>query len=165
MKYYRLDVDKGYPNTWYLDDSKIPIAEVNALRTGQPVDLDKFKNAELGVDKKGGVPLDYSQTTLAIPVISEALADVLYDYGSDIQLIPVTLRPAPAGEGKYYILVIRKTEDCVDESRSNIEKYEEFLEDFSPENAGLYRAIISLKIYPGKLQSSLFLLSRYTLYT
>jgi len=158
MKYYRLHrelIDDG----WYLGDLNVSAKEAYDLAIGIEVDIDKYKDLTIEVFE-GKIPADYSETIQAVSIISGALADALYEFGDDIQLIPVKPEPAPQGEENYYVVVFKRTEDCVDETASDFGLYNEG-DAPSPDRIGHYKYFSKLKVDPMRVGSAIFRLAKY----
>lgn len=156
MNYYSISDDNYYPNRWFLGDINV---EDNWIFTyGKPImDLDKYGELIVEIDK-AGVELDFTKTdAFSVPIISEALADQLLEYGSFIQLIPISIMKS---YNKYYVLVIKNRVDCIDELNSDFEKFEDGNE-IRPDKTGEFEIINKLKIDKTKVDKPIFRLAKY----
>ena len=157
MKYYRILEIAKIPDRWGLEDINVDDDEIFAV--GQPVEVSNFKKLQVETHLDG-VALDYSETiSRGVPIVSEKFADILYEYGQDIQLLPIKV---VGYTGRYYVLVVTNGLDCIDERRSEYEKYRKG-NKIRPDLAGEYKIINVLKIDPKKVDRSIFRLKKYTL--
>lgn len=153
--YYRLYSDMYYPKRWYLGD--INVDDDWIFMKGIPVNEKEFKDLKVEVYEKGE-ERDFTETDpFAAPIVSEDFAEWLYEYMNEVQLLPVKV---PRSKKKYFILVVKNRIDCVDESRSEFEKYEEG-NDIRPDLAGEYSSIAALKIKPEVVDKAIFRIDKY----
>ena len=155
MDYYTLTDDINFKDRWYLGDINI---EDNWLFSyGKPLNTADFNNLRVEIDKRGK-ELDFTTTDgYEVPIISETFADQLVEFGEFIQLIPVSI---PQTKLKYYILVLKCSIDCVDEGKSDFQKFEEG-NDIRPDKAGEYKAINILKLDASRINAPIFRISKY----
>lgn len=143
MRYFRVLADNSrYPDRWFLDEPLTAAGEeldarefcYGKLYSGPPP-------AVLPIGKEGR-RVDFHLAAFDMPVISTVIGDVLSNLGAaDIQRFPVTVGDGIKG---YEILNAVCQEDCVDESRARVRKWE--LEDDRPDKLGKYREIAPLLI-------------------
>jgi hypothetical protein len=155
MHYFTVTDDINLKDRWYLGDINI---EDNWLFTyGKPLNTPDFDNLQVEIDK-WGQELDFTLTdAYGVPIISEKLADQLFEFGDFIQLIPVSIARA---KSNYYILVLKFSIDCVDEGKSEFEKFEEG-NDIRPDKAGEYEVINVLKLDASRINAPIFRISKY----
>jgi hypothetical protein len=144
---------------WYLGDLSGSAKEAYDLAIGIEVNVDKYKDLTIEVFE-GKIQADYSESIQAVSIISGALADALYEFGDDIQLIPVKQEPAPQGEENYYVVVFKRAEDCVEETSSDFGLYNE-KDAPSPDRIGHYKYFSKLKVDPTRIGSAIFRLAKY----
>ena len=155
MDYYTISDDNTYPDRWYLGD--IDVDEEWIFAMGQTVNENEYKNLTVEIDEEG-IPLDFTETDgRMVPVVSESFAECLYEYMNEVQLLPVVV---PKRTDNYYILVIRNAVDCVDESGSDFEKFEEG-NDIRPDRVGDYEVINILKIDTSRVHNHIFRIAKY----
>jgi|RhiMetdeSRZDD1v2_1073273.scaffolds.fasta_scaffold09940_3 uncharacterized protein DUF1629 len=156
MDYYRLRTDLGFPKRWYLGDIN-KVEDEWAFKQGKPVDEKKFQNLTVKITKKGA-SMDFTETSAFIaPIVSEKFAECLSGYKDEIQLIPVKV---PATKEKYFIMVVKNTIDCVDESKSMFSKFKKD-DSVRPDLAGEYREIGILKINTSVVDKAIFRLGKF----
>jgi uncharacterized protein DUF1629 len=139
MKYYKLLDNIYYPQRWYLGDI-VPDDDNWKFIYGHRIDettLSPNLEVEVYVD---GRSMDYTKTeAYGVPVVSERLMKAL-SFIDTLQFIPVIIKNV-----KYYVMVVCSLVDCVDESRSDFDRYEEN-NLVRPDKAGEYKCFYKLKI-------------------
>jgi hypothetical protein len=94
-----------------------------------------------------GSPLDYSEASFAIPVVSRKLMELLQRLGvKEVQFFPVHVE---SQEAPCFVLNVTRLVDCIDESRCRTERWKP--EDGAPERVGEYRLVEGLRIDPNKV--------------
>ncbi len=94
-----------------------------------------------------GSPLDYSEASFAIPVVSRRLMELLQRLGmEEVQFFPVRVE---SQEEPCFVLNVTRLVDCIDESRCRTERWKP--EDGAPERVGEYRLVEGLRIDPDKV--------------
>jgi hypothetical protein len=159
VNFYRLLDDISCPGRWYLGNVNV---EDNWIFTyGMPVDETRFQNLIVEIYQSGR-EMDYSITEVyGVPVVSERLTEWLYEYMDDVQLMPIKV---PNASKNYFILVVKNKINCVDERKSNFQKYE-VDNEVRPDKAGDYEAIYDLKIDPTNINKNIFRLAKYDIVT
>jgi len=158
MEYFRLYADINYPERWYLGDINMDNPWI--FTEGRSIDEKALEKLHVEIHQKG-IAVDYTETsTVGVPVISEDFAELLYGYTDEIQLIRVSV---PNAIKNYYIMVVRNNIDCVDETKSDFEKFEEG-NDIRPDLAGEYEVINVLVIDTNKVNKTIFRLSKYDIF-
>lgn len=155
MNYYRLIENINYPGRWYLgdileDDDNWKFTYGNRVNEHQLVN-----NLKVEIYQDGS-PMDYTDTECyGVPIISERLMQAL-SFSKDLQFIPTVINDIT-----FYIMVVCKQLDCVDENKSVFDKYLPN-DPVRPDKAGEYRSIYSLKIDESKINGeNIFRLSKY----
>ena len=111
----------------------------------------------MSVDRKG-IELDYTETdAYSVPIVSKRLANLLSDYSDDIQLIPATVEGI---KKDYHILNVKYKIECLDEKRSQFQKFEKDNE-IRPDLEGHYEAVHLLLIDPCKVYRNIFRIDKY----
>jgi hypothetical protein len=88
-----------------------------------------------------GVPLDFSLTGIAVPVVSARFAKAVKPVvGDDVEFIPTQV----GDRHGYEIMNVLRLIECIDESRSEFIKWTE--KDHRADLAGEYRSVPKLKI-------------------
>lgn len=94
-----------------------------------------------------GNPLDYSEASFAIPVVSRRLMELLQGLGvEDVQFFPARVE---SREEPYFVLNVTRLVDCIDESRCRTERWKP--EDGAPDRVGEYRLVERMRIDPRKV--------------
>jgi hypothetical protein len=93
--------------------------------------------------RQPGSPLDYSEASFAIPVVSRRLRELLERLGvEDVQFFPASVE---SHEEPYFVLNVTRLVDCIDESRClRTESWKP--EDGRPEKVGEYRVVEGLRL-------------------
>lgn len=155
MDYYRIVDDIRYPGRWYLGDINVP--DPWNLRMGKVLDREQYKDLQVEFDQEGrSMDLTLTDGRL-VPVVSEHFVQCLGEFMDEVQLFPVKV---PGTTEKYYILVIKNALDCVDEERSDFEKFEPG-NDIRPDLAGEYSGIRVLKVDPSRIDRHIFRIAKY----
>lgn len=141
MKYYRLQDDTEYPERWYLGDVKSVdnwlLASEKPEAGSNRLDIEVFQP---------GVSLDFTLSEVyGVPIVSKKIKEALQSIiGVDFQ--PVSILSDNHNE-EYFVMIIREIIDCVDERRSEFQKFE-LNDPVRPDKAGDYRGFMSLFIKP-----------------
>lgn len=153
MKYYLLREDMQIPQRRYLGEIKHCN---NWLFIDPPVVYMEPCTYTLDVINEG-VSVDFSLAGYtSVPVLSNKARDALIGITEvdepyrNMVLEPVTV----AGEqffNHYYVMIVETQLDCVDEARSDFEKYE-INDPVRLDRAGEYRVFLNLVIDPDKAQ-------------
>jgi hypothetical protein len=95
-----------------------------------------------------GNPLDYSEASFSIPVVSQRLKEFLERLGveDEVQFFPVRVE---SREEPWFVLNATRLVDCIDESRCRTERWKP--EDGAPERVGEYRLVEDMRIDPGRV--------------
>lgn len=160
MKYYRL-MDELYnpEDRWFLkslnvvDENKISVWK---FLSPEKVELPEMEKLTISIREEGR-PLDFTFADFEVLVVNEKVAFFLSD--EECQLIPVEIEGIKNGHS-YFITVLLKSVDCVDESRSNFEKWQ--VDDpIRPDLAGEYKSIYKLFVDASKIgDNAIFRLSK-----
>ena len=149
MRYFQLRDDMRIPGRWVLSD---PLDE-----NGQEIDpwlFDEGKPLDLQgtlrlPQAQAGRALDFSLTTLAIPVVHARVVSLLERSGlqQQVQWLPAQVegRPEP-----YFILNALRVIRCIDNPRCDQVQYWN-AEDGEPDKVGQYRVVSGLRIDPSRV--------------
>lgn len=158
MKYFRLTDDIHFPNRWYLGDVKNVdnwTLVAGRLPPGAPSDL----KVEV---YRAGEKMDFTLTeAYGVPIVSARLQQVLGNLPG-IRFLNAKIE----GEYKkssYFAMLIESTVNCVDESRSEFEKFTAD-DPVRPDKAGQYSAFYQLFLDKAKAIASgrpIFRLGRF----
>src|SRR5262249_26360303 len=93
-----------------------------------------------------GRPVNFHFASFDMPVISNKVGDIIQEIApQEVERFPVKVNSHLSG---YEILNVLGPIECLDESRSEVMKWEE--DDGSPDMIGKYRMITSLTIDPAR---------------
>jgi hypothetical protein len=136
MKYFLLKNDLNYPKRWFLGPIALPSPFDFWKFTGIGPIEDETDDLQVKITESGSV-LDFTFSDFDIPIINEKVASFFPEH--EVQLIKVQ-----AGLfTKLYILMILNALDCVDESLSSFEKFDEN-HSIRPDLAGNYEVFYKL---------------------
>lgn len=140
MKFYKIQDDINFPNRWYLDE--IDGADNWAL-CDPDAKIDMEIEFSMEVDSEG-VELDFTTTdSYSVPIVSERLKLVLEKF-EGVDFFPITFIGKEL-HGRFFIMHIKNSFECVDENASNFEKF--VVDDKTrPDKAGHYKAFAKLLI-------------------
>jgi hypothetical protein len=97
-----------------------------------------------------GSPLDYSEASFSIPVVSRRLMELLQRLGvEEVQFFPARVE---SQEEPYFVLNATRLVDCIDESRCRTERWKP--EDGAPDRVGEYRLVEGMRIDPSKVSGA-----------
>ncbi|WP_164019055.1 imm11 family protein [Pyxidicoccus trucidator] len=147
-RFFRLFDDVYFPERWHL---------------GSPIDAHGKEADDFGYFTQGhavadpgplripfnvpGRPLDYSLAGLSVPIVHARVAEVFTRLApQDVQLLPVEIEEQSE---PYFILVVTRRIQCIDETASKIERWEP--EDGVPEMVGRYRSVEDMRIDKGRV--------------
>jgi hypothetical protein len=150
VRYFELWDDMLFPDRWVL-------RQVNVDDGGRRLDPWQFTNGTtvymenkpvLSINHPG-VPLDFSLTGLATPVVSERVVSLFERLGleREVQLIPAQVE---GQETPYFILNVLRIIRCINDSRCEEVRYWT-PEDGDPEMVGKYMNVRGLKVDPSSL--------------
>ncbi len=148
MRYYRILDDLNAENRWWLGNLVLS-DEVNFwdyLRTKEIVPPPKALEMEM---QETGEPLDITMAAFEVLVVNEKGKQLFSN--RDFQFIPVSIKSQESGS-KYYVMVTLFEEDCVDEAKSEFERYERD-DEIRPDLAGKYSGFFKLVIDTSKQYS------------
>ena len=151
---YRLNDDIEYPDRWYLGD--VIGVDNWQLATSSP-DTNEPLDVELVQD---GVETDFTITaTYGLPIVSSKIRREFVDL-PELTFVPVSV-VGRSCHTQYYVMVTKRTVDCVDEEKSEYQKFEEN-DPVRPDLAGEYRAFFELKVDPTKTAGlSIFRIAKF----
>ena len=142
--YYRLEEDLHIKGRWQLDG---PIDDdhrnENEFWQGLTIELRGILRSPLW---HTGIPLDFTMTVSAVPVLSDRLVTVLQPLlRSCAQLFPLDIE----GHKGFHVMNTTALIDCFDEKKSEFIKWTEF--DGRPDKTGDYRMVSRLRIDPNRV--------------
>ena len=113
------------------------------------VELPDMKKLRISIREEGR-PLDFTFADFEVLIINEKVAYFLND--DECQLIPVEIEGFKSTHS-YFVAVLLKSVDCVDESRSAFEKWQ--IDDpIRPDLAGEYKSIYNLFVSPSRISGN-----------
>lgn len=161
MKYYRL-MDELYnpKDRWFLkslnvvDENKISIWK---FLSPAKIELPTTEKLKMNI-REEGTPLDFTFADFEVMVVNEKVAFFLND--EECQLMPIEIEGVKNAHS-YFVAVLLNSVDCVDESRSNFEKWQAD-DPVRPDLAGEYKSIYKLFVDPSKISgNTIFRLGKY----
>jgi hypothetical protein len=139
IEYFRLTDDVHFPKRWYLGD--VRNADNWALVAGnfadprQPLAVEVYRE---------GDEMDFTLTeAYGVPIVSGKLRKALGDLPG-VRFLPIEVEGKTLQQS-YFAMLIESIVDCVDESRSEFEKFE-VGDRVRPDKAGQYRAFFRLVV-------------------
>ncbi|MFT0477762.1 imm11 family protein [Pseudomonas antarctica] len=138
MKYFRLIDDVDFPGRWHLGD----IHDVDnwAFMHSRPQSLN---HGVIDV-YKSGARMDFTfSEVFGVPVVSEKVRRELIVF-PEVDFFPVSIN-SHESIGDFNVMVTLASVECVDEERSQFQKFEEF-DPVRPDKAGDYRGFMSLRL-------------------
>ena len=138
-RYFRLSDDLHYQGRWHLggvlDEGG---DEPHFLASDPPAP------GSLQVELSGsGIPLDFTLTAFAVPVVHQRIRELLVPLVSD----DVRFLPASIGQlSEHSVMHVASVVDCLDERHSIFTKWSE--QDGRPDRVGRYRMVIRLRLDP-----------------
>jgi hypothetical protein len=138
-----------FPGKWFLDE---PLTAA-----GEEIDAREFT---AGVPYRGPLPavvpvykpgkeLAFNLGAFDMPVVSSAVADIVYQAApGDVECFPVNV---PGSKGSYQILNAVCSLDCLDEQRSEFTRWQ--AGDHRSDLIGQYRMISTIRIDPRRTRN------------
>jgi hypothetical protein len=159
MRYYKIVHDINVPLRWYLGD----IRGLNNWIFIHDYSHNRHVPKDLEVELyKYGNEMDFSFTgAYGIPIVSEDVKKCMVEV-QNIAFVPVDIDNKTVNKN-YYVLIINKILDCVDELRSVFEKFAEN-DPIRPDKSGEFRYFYTLKIDTSKIHAEsekIFRLGRF----
>ena len=110
--------------------------------------------------RKKGLPIDFTMADFELLVINERVKNLISD--EEVQFIPIKLEADPISKINYYLMVVNKEVECVDESKSVFVKW---LKDdpIRPDKVGKYKSFEKLILNPIQIpkEANIFRLKKY----
>ena len=154
MKYYvlRQDMSNDRANGWYFG----AIRHLDNWRFIEP-HIEDMEPCTYTVNIfQDGNELDFSQlATISVPIVSKKFKQALAGLWEvdepykNIVMEPVVIA-GKEGKQDYFVMIVETQIDCVDEEKSDFEKFENN-DPVRPDLAGEYRGFFSLVIDPSKV--------------
>lgn len=166
MRYFELMDDLYNPeDRWFLkglnvvDENKISVWK---FLSPAKVTLPNAEKLKISIREEGR-PLDFTFADFGVMIVNEKVASILDD--EECQLIPVEV-DGIKNTHSYFIAVLLNSIDCVDESRSNFEKWQAD-DPIRPDKAGMYKSIYKLFVDDKKIKdnNNIFRLEKYNVVT
>lgn len=153
MQYYEVRADdKSHADRWFLGepyaDAKEEI-DARLFRYGQPYTGPSPIRIPI---LKDGTAVAFSLAAFDMPVVSDAVrkaVGAITSQGYDLFPVAVDSR-----KDAYWILNVNTAIACVDEARSEVQKWA--ASDGRPDRIGAYRSIVNLKIDPSRSCGDIF---------
>ncbi len=161
MKYYRLlDALGQVKNRWFLKSiNLVDTNKISVWKFVSPEEVIIAKDEELKLSiREYGVPLDFTFADFEVLIINERVAALLKN--ESCQLLPIKIQGIQTNHN-YFVLILLTVVDCLDEQRSEFEKWE-IGNTIRPDKAGQYKSISSLFIDSNKIpaKDSIFRLGK-----
>jgi hypothetical protein len=142
QRFFELADDVYVPNRWHLatptDSQGRKVFDWDFTK-GTPVHVEGRLKVPIEL---AGMPLDYSEAGLGIPVVHGKVAAVLAKMApGDIQLIPADIESLP---DQHFVLVATRLIRCIDEEASEVSFWT--AEHGVPEKVGQYMGVDRLRI-------------------
>lgn len=142
MNYYRLTDDVQYAGRWLLGD----VLDVDNWMLVSQGGIAGPKEIELC---HYGVELDFTFSEVyGVPIVSDKVKNILIGLPG-LEFISVSI-VSPISSKDFYIAVVSKLVDCVDETKSEFRKFE-VNDPVRPDKAGQYRGFMRLTLDPSKI--------------
>jgi hypothetical protein len=146
-RFFRLADDVNVPHRWHLampTNRQGLKVDDGQFRLGSPVHLKERLRIPVEIT---GVPLDFTEAGIMIPVVHVRVASMFAELAPDeVQLIPVDVEGQP---DQYLILVATRLIRCIDEKASRIRLWTH--EDGLPDMVGQYASVRDLRIDKAKV--------------
>jgi hypothetical protein len=147
QRFFDLADDVYVPNRWHLDtpiDSQGRKVFDWDFKRGMPVQIKGRLKIPI---ETAGVPLDFTEAGIRIPVVHVKVATMLAEQApGDVQLIPADIEGHPE---QYLVLVATRLIRCIDEQASRILLWTH--EDGVPAKVGKYRDVRDMRIDKAKV--------------
>ena len=142
-QYYRILADPAADDRWQLDEPR--------TEDGEEIDTREFTCAEpytgpapSAVPVEAGIRVEFNLAAFHMPVVPEEVGSALEALApGDIERFPVSV-----DSNRFEIINVLRTQECLDEDRSEIERFTE--EDGRPEKIGEYLMVTNLTIDVGR---------------
>lgn len=110
--------------------------------------------------RKKGLPLDFTMADFELLIVNEKVKNLISE--EEVQFIPIKLETDPNSKINYYLMVVNKEIECVDESKSVFVKWEKD-NPIRPDKAGEYKSFEKLILNPADIpkESDIFRLKKY----
>lgn len=154
MKYFELNDDIYFPSRWYLGEvsgiNNWGFLSGNVECSSSDVVLNLVESGEA---------LDFTFTeTYRVPIVSQKLKGILQEVNG-VEFME--LNRFVGSHEIFYALIITNFKDCVDESRSQYEKYEDG-NLIRPDKVGEYRSFFEMRLDATKIGNvQIFRLENY----
>jgi hypothetical protein len=147
QRFFDLADDVYVPNRWHLDtpiDSQGRKVFDWDFKRGMPVQIKGRLKIPI---ETAGVPLDFTEAGIRIPVVHVKVAAMLAEQApGDVQFIPADIEGHPE---QYLVLVATRLIRCIDEQASRILLWTH--EDGVPAKVGKYRDVRDMRIDKSKV--------------
>jgi hypothetical protein len=142
-RFFELSDDVSVPHRWHLqgprDSQGRELEDPVQFNRGRPVKAGSGFRIAL---EQAGMPLDFSEAGLKVPVVHVKVASVFTQLAPrDVQLLPTAVEGQP---DQYLILVATKLIRCIDEQASRVRLWTHA--DGVPHKVGQYRDVRDLRI-------------------
>lgn len=110
--------------------------------------------------RKKGFPLDFTMADFELLIINEKVKNLISE--EEAQFIPVKLEADTNSKTNYYIMVINRDIECVDESKSVFVKWLKN-DPIRPDKVGEYKSFEKLVLNPDNIpeEANIFRLKKY----
>jgi hypothetical protein len=146
-RFFDLADDVNVPQRWHLDtpiDNEGRKVHDWDFKRGTPVQVEGRLKIPIELP---GMPLDFSEAGLRIPVVHGKVASMLAERApGDVQLIPADIEGQP---GQYFVLVATRLIRCIDEEASEVSFWTPA--HGVPDKVGQYMGVDRLRIDKAKV--------------
>lgn len=162
MDYYEI-LDELYipKKRWFLGSINFD-GEWDFWKYVSPGKLDIPQKELFVTTRKKGLPLDFTMADFELPIINEKVKNLINQ--EELQFIPVKLEADPNSKINYYLMVVNKEVECVDESKSVFVKWLKN-DPIRPDKTGEYKSFEKLILNPVDIpkEANIFRLKKYDL--
>ncbi len=148
-KVFRVRADNvGEPDQWFLGEPRCPDElEIDARNFTAGVPYHGRRPAVMPV-LQPGKELAFNSCAIDMPVVSQRVKEVIQEIApGDAEFFPVAV---PNAQDSYSILNVVCALDCLDESRSEIVRWQP--KDNRPDRVGQIHVVSEIRIDPGRIQ-------------
>jgi hypothetical protein len=160
MNYYEL-LDELYipKKRWFLGSINFD-GEWEFWKYVSPGEVDIPTKQLFVKTRRKGLSLDFTMADFELLIINEKVKNLIAN--EEVQFIPVKLEEEPNSKINYYLLVVNKEIECVDESESIFVKWGKD-DSIRPDKAGKYKSFEKLILNPDGIpeEANIFRLKKY----
>ena len=164
MRYFRIldDLD-NYPNKWLLGD--LVFSDKSFVNVWPYIETHRDKNSFPKYEEMlvrvihEGIPDCFHFSSFEVPIVNEEVKEIIGDDFAFYIPIVISNFNKKISNRKHYILIIKNEVDCIDETLSVYNKFQEG-DALRPDLAGQYSVVYKLIVKKG-VYPSIFRLKNY----